>query len=245
MSGVVMLGVLSGMVFGAMGMLVRRIAGFVIVLPILVTPIAYLYIWRDVINGPCLFADTFRTALCTPTREFVFMTVSLAEDAMKVSTSHLLVGFGVVLVLTVFRAIIDAVDFSGGRQGRFIIPRRRGASVAGKTKRGRSSGKGGVRTTRKGSPAVRGTEPGQPGFHPGVELLPSFVDGPRETAGFMVGETGSVVVPFSPKTVEALAAGQLPESAKLPDAPSTEQSEKAWENNQVWRSGARQKRRQR
>ena len=253
MSGVVMIGVLSGMVFGAMGMIMRRIAGFVIVLPILIAPAAYLYVWRDAIHGPCLFADAFRTVQCTPTRDFVMMTLSLTEDALRVSASHLVVGFSVVLILTVFRTIIDTVDFSRPRSARQAAQphlsqtrpahgqRPEGQAAPVHAAHGQPvAGPAGHAPTPPMAPSTSEFEGG---------LLPSFVDGPRQTGGFAIGNGGSVVVPFAPATVRALASGQLPPDRRSKaaepddmsdDAPDEDADERARAGQPIWRPRARQ-----
>ena len=76
-------------------------------------------------------------------------------------------------------------------------------------------------------------------------LLPSFVDGPRQTGGFAIGNGGSVVVPFSPATVRALASGQLPpdrrsKAAESDDTLDEDADERARAGQPIWRPRARQ-----
>lgn len=110
MSGIVLVGILSGMVFGALAMILRPIAGAVIITPVIASPIAYLYLWRDALNGPCFFATNFNTEACGPTRALFSMTLQHASDAVIVMVSHIFVAFTLVTVLTILRNTIDAID---------------------------------------------------------------------------------------------------------------------------------------
>jgi hypothetical protein len=110
MSGIALVGILSGMVFGALAMILRPIAGAVIITPIIASPIAYLYLWRDALNGPCFFATNFNTEACSPTRAFFMMTLQHASDAVTIMVSHIMVGFTLVTILTILRTTIDTID---------------------------------------------------------------------------------------------------------------------------------------
>lgn len=110
MSGIVLVGILSGMVFGALAMILRPIAGAVIITPVIASPIAYMYLWRDALQGPCFFASNFSTEACTPTRAFITMTLHHASDAVIVMVSHIFVAFTLVTVLTILRNTINAID---------------------------------------------------------------------------------------------------------------------------------------
>lgn len=110
MSGIVLVGILSGMVFGALAMILRPIAGAVIITPVIAAPFAYLYLWRDALHGPCFFASNFGSEMCTPTRAFITMSLNHASDAVIVMVSHILVGFVLVTVLTILRNTINAID---------------------------------------------------------------------------------------------------------------------------------------
>lgn len=110
MSGIVLVGILSGMVFGSLAMILRPIAGAVIITPVIASPIAYMYLWRDALQGPCFFASNFSTEACMPTRVFINMTLQHASDAVIVMVSHIFVAFTLVTVLTILRNTINAID---------------------------------------------------------------------------------------------------------------------------------------
>lgn len=110
MSGIVLVGILTGMVFGALAMILRPIAGAVIITPVIASPMVYLYLWRDALNGPCFFATNFNTEACRTTRVFFTMTLQHASDAVIVMVSHIFVAFTLVTVLTILRNTINAID---------------------------------------------------------------------------------------------------------------------------------------
>lgn len=110
MSGIALVGILSGMIFGALALMLRPIAGAVIITPVIASPVAYLYLWRDALIGPCFFATNFNTQACEPTRAFFTMTLQHASDAVTVTFSHIIVGFALVTTLTILRNIINAID---------------------------------------------------------------------------------------------------------------------------------------
>lgn len=107
MSGIILVGILSGMIFGALAMLLRRAAAPIILLPILLAPILYLFVWRDAIMGHCLFASTFGTPACSPTRDFFAFTLAHASDAILVLMAHLGTAVVTVVLLSAFRSGLD------------------------------------------------------------------------------------------------------------------------------------------
>lgn len=115
MSGIVLVGILSGLVFGSLAMILRPIAGAVIITPVISAPMVYMYLWRDALHGPCFFASNFSSDMCAPTRAFFTMTLNHASDATIVMVSHIFVGFTLVTVLTLLRNIINALDMQRPR----------------------------------------------------------------------------------------------------------------------------------
>lgn len=110
MSGIALVGILSGMIFGALAMILRPIAGAVIITPIIAAPMVYIYLWRDALYGPCFFATNFSSEACLPTRAFITMTLQHASDTVIVMVSHIFVAFTLVTVLTILRNMINAID---------------------------------------------------------------------------------------------------------------------------------------
>lgn len=110
MSGIVLVGILTGMIVGALAMILRPIAGAVIITPVIASPIAYLYLWREALHGPCFFAQNFNTDACLPTRAFFTMTLQHSSDAVIVMMTHIVTAFALVTVLTILRNVINAID---------------------------------------------------------------------------------------------------------------------------------------
>lgn len=112
MSGIALVGILSGMIFGALAMILRPIAGAVIITPVIAAPMVYIYLWRDALHAPCFFANNFSSQACEATRTFFRMTLHHASDAVIVITAHIFVAFTLVTVLTILRNTINAIDMN-------------------------------------------------------------------------------------------------------------------------------------
>lgn len=107
MNGIILIGVLSGMIFGILAMAVRPIASAVILAPLVLAPLGYLFVWRHALVGPCLFAENFNNDGCTQTRALLTMTLDNAGDAVLVATTHIGVAFFLVIALTALRKLVN------------------------------------------------------------------------------------------------------------------------------------------
>ncbi|MFK7792461.1 MAG: hypothetical protein AB8B88_07305 [Devosiaceae bacterium] len=112
MTGIILIGILSGMVFGTLAMLLPRLAVGVILLPIVLAPVGYLIVWRDALIGPCFFASNFNTDQCAPFRTFIGLTLDHAGDAIVITATHLVLAFVTFMALSVARKTIARVDLS-------------------------------------------------------------------------------------------------------------------------------------
>ena len=112
MSGIVLVGLLSGMIFGALAMLMRRFASFIILAPVIALPTVYLFMWRDALVGHCFFARHFNTPACSPLHTLISTTLEHAGDAVVVVIAHILVAFATVFALSALRMLIARADLS-------------------------------------------------------------------------------------------------------------------------------------
>jgi hypothetical protein len=106
MNGIVLVGLLSGMVFGALATLMRRFASFIILAPVIALPIVYLVVWREALIGHCFFAHNFADNSCEAFHALLANTLENAGDTVVVVVTHILVAFVLVGVLTVVRSAI-------------------------------------------------------------------------------------------------------------------------------------------
>jgi hypothetical protein len=60
MSGIVLVGILSGMIFGAFATIVRPYASTIILTPVILAPLVFLFMWRDALIGHCFLCQQFR-----------------------------------------------------------------------------------------------------------------------------------------------------------------------------------------
>jgi len=116
MGGITLVGILSGMIFGALATMVRQHASAIILAPVILAPIAYLFVWRDALIGPCFFASNFDTDACTPMRGLMATTLEHAGDTVIVVISHIVVAFVMVAVLSVSRSAIAKANMKSPHQ---------------------------------------------------------------------------------------------------------------------------------
>ncbi|WP_375572718.1 hypothetical protein ABWH92_05025 [Ahrensia marina] len=116
MGGIILVGILSGMVFGALATMMRQYASAIILAPIILAPIGYLFVWRDALIGPCFFASNFATDACTPMRGLIATTLEHAGDTVIVVVAHIVVAFVMVAVLSVSRTAIAKANMKSPHQ---------------------------------------------------------------------------------------------------------------------------------
>ncbi|MEM1289691.1 MAG: hypothetical protein AAGH60_15180, partial [Pseudomonadota bacterium] len=107
MSLPVLLGLLSGLLTGAIAAALRRFVLWIVVLPVMIAPIAYLYWWRDGLSRECMFASSYPTEACAQTRAFVETTLFGLPQAGLGAITHLAVAAGLALTLMLVRHMID------------------------------------------------------------------------------------------------------------------------------------------
>jgi hypothetical protein len=116
MSGIALIGILSGMIFGALATLVRSYATTIILAPVVAAPLVYLTVWRDALIGHCFFASAFSSDACTPLRLLTMRTLEHAGDTVIVAIAHMAVAFVLMAVLTLVRAAIANADMKSPRE---------------------------------------------------------------------------------------------------------------------------------
>ncbi|MBV6657738.1 MAG: hypothetical protein KI785_08230 [Devosiaceae bacterium] len=107
MSLTIILAILSGLLFGSIAAGLRRFVLPIIALPLAVAPIGYVVWWRHALTWECLYAETFRTAACGPTRNFIETTIYGLPQAALGAAVHLAVGVALTLALMVVRKSIE------------------------------------------------------------------------------------------------------------------------------------------
>jgi hypothetical protein len=116
MSGIVLVGILSGMIFGAFATIVRPYASTIILTPVILAPLVFLFMWRDALIGHCFFASNFGTEACTPMRALVSTTLAHAGDTVIVVVSHIVIAYFMVALLTVLRDLIARANMKSPYQ---------------------------------------------------------------------------------------------------------------------------------
>ncbi|MBO6675961.1 MAG: hypothetical protein JJ908_12885 [Rhizobiales bacterium] len=116
MSGIILVGILSGMIFGALATMVRPYASAIILAPVILAPLVFLFMWRDALIGHCFFASNFNTETCTPMRALVSTTLAHAGDTVIVVVSHIVIAFIMVALLSVLRDVIARANMKSPYQ---------------------------------------------------------------------------------------------------------------------------------
>lgn len=109
---IALVGILSGMIFGTLAVLLRRFIGAIILAPVVIAPLAYLFVWRDALIGHCFFASNFNTQGCTAFRSFLGMSLDNAGSAILVLSTHLVFAFVTFLAVSMIRKAIANADMS-------------------------------------------------------------------------------------------------------------------------------------
>lgn len=138
MTGIVLVGILSGMIFGALATIVRQYASAIILAPVIVAPFVYLFLWRDALIAPCFFASNFSSDLCAPVHGLIASTLEHAGDTVIVVVSHIVVAFVMLAVLTVSRSAIAKANMKSPHQRemeRLAYEQRLAAQLAFEKKR--------------------------------------------------------------------------------------------------------------
>ncbi len=110
MTSIALIGILSGMIFGVLGTLMRKHATLIVLIPIFIAPAAYFAVWRESLMGHCVFAHHFHTDGCAPMRALLYQSVAHTADAIIVAVAHIVVAFITIAVLTVVRAMVANAD---------------------------------------------------------------------------------------------------------------------------------------
>ncbi len=115
-SGILLVGVLSGMIFGVLGMFARRYAATVILFPVVAVPALFVVASRDALIGHCFFASRFASPSCGPFREFIFTIVAHAGDTATIMACHVVVSFVTLFLIQIASKVIAEVDLSSPRE---------------------------------------------------------------------------------------------------------------------------------